>query len=334
MRNVMHTIARVSAGTALMALAACGREQLTAPSAIALARGSTPAPDVTIVQLGEGVLGARDINNSGLVVGDGFTWSARDGLQTLPKSGVCEPSVLGVNDRGDAVGVGSPACAGSWFAMVWTAAGELIQLPTISILHAINNRGEAVGAAGGAVVWTADAGVRYLPGGSVALDVNERGDVVGQSAGLRAALWPRGGELVTLPTPSGESFATAINDQRDVVGFIGRHFTSQGFVWSERDGLRMLETPAGWYSHPEDINNRGDIVGWIKLAADPTVPGIQHAVLWPAAGGLIDLGGLTPDADAAAYGINNRGDVVGSSDRGERGVVFPVLWRVRGGAPE
>jgi hypothetical protein len=45
------------------------------------------------------------------------------------------------------------------------------------------------------------------------------------------------------------------------VGFVGQHFTSQGFVWSERDGLRMLETPAGWYSHPEDINARGDIVG-------------------------------------------------------------------------
>ncbi len=51
-------------------------------------------------------------------------------------------------------------------------------------------------------------------------------------------------------------------------------------------------------------------------------------------GPMVDLRGLTPDADAAAYGINNRGDVVGSSDRGERGVVYPVLWRVSGGAPE
>lgn len=329
MRVPAHRMACVPICAALLGLIACEREQLTAPTTAKFARVSAGGPAVTIVQLGTQVGGAREISNSGVVVGDGFIWTARDGLQLLPGWEVFHPNASDVNERGDAVGAGCSAAAGRCYALFWTSAGELIELPTINVLHAVNNRGEAVGAANGAVVWSEQAGLRYLDGGFFALDINERGDVVGQAVGFRAAVWPKGGALEFLPTPAGQqSTATGINNAGEIVGFIGTHFQSTGFVWSAREGFRLVETPAGWYSHPEDINDRGDVVGWIRLAADPTLPGTQRAVLWPSAGGIVDLGGLVPNADAAAFGINNRRDIVGSSTKGVRGIVYPVFWSV------
>lgn len=327
MRGLVHGIARGIVATALLGSIACDREQPTGPGAVALARAGAGDSDITIVQLGPTtplLFGARDISDNGTVVGDGFLWTPQDGLRPFPTCGAFRPSANGVNNRGEVVGVG---CGGG--AIYWTPTGEMTQLPMIGVLHDINNRGMAVGP--GPAVWTVAAGVRYLAGGGVALGVNERGDVVGQSGG-RATLWPRGGAPVTL-IPGAESFATSVNNGGDVVGFVGPHFHSQGFVWSERNGLRMLETPAGWYSHPEDINGRGDVVGWIRLAADASLPGTQRAVLWPASGGIVELPGLAPGAGTAAFGINNRGDVVGSSTRGVIGVVYPVLWTTRGGGP-
>lgn len=105
--------------------------------------------------------------------------------------------------------------------------------------------------------------------------------------------------LVDLGTLGGESsYATAINDRRDVVG------SSQtadgeyhGFVWRNgtmRD-LGMLR--------PTDINNRGQIVGTVD-----TAHGMQ-AVLW-SRGRTTDLGTLGGGSDWPTA-INDRGQVVG-----------------------
>lgn len=346
MTTSLRGVARASATIAvLLGFGACRSDQPTAPTAAAAAAQQRDAEAaITVSDLGPlaggGTTGvAYGINDRGEVVGGGFTggitgrfvgfvWTQNAGARPLSADDLDFSVANHINDRGDVVGGGCPGSNARCYALTWTAANELIQLPAVNVLHAINNRGQAVGAAGGAVEWTAWGGVRRLDRGSFPLDVNERGDAVGQDLGLHAALWPQGGALVLLPTPAGqEATATGVNNRGDVVGFVGPHFFSAGFVWSERDGLRMLETPSGWYSHPEAINNRGEIVGWILGGGADSE---MHAVQWTTAGDLVQLPGLVPTAQSAAYDINNRGQIVGSSDvTAVPGVAHAVLWTVR-----
>jgi probable HAF family extracellular repeat protein len=119
--------------------------------------------------------------------------------------------------------------------------------------------------------------------------------------------------LVDLGTLGGESsYATAINDHGDVVG------SSQtadgeyhGFVW--RNGtMRDLGT-----LRPNDINNRGQIVGTVD-----TAHGMQ-AVLW-SRGRTTDLGTLGGGSDWPTD-INDRGQVVGMGSMAN-GANAPFLW--------
>ena len=64
---------------------------------------------------------------------------------------------------------------------------------------------------------------------------------------------------------------------------------------------RDLGTLGGTYSHAAAINDSGQVVGW-ALAADNR----QHAFLWTAGGGMVDLG------RGAAIAITGSGLVVGN----------------------
>jgi probable HAF family extracellular repeat protein len=128
------------------------------------------------------------------------------------------------------------------------------------------------------------------------------------------------------------SAATAINDRGQVVGIsgtcdqsIGRHSARHAVLWENgavKDLGSLGGADVGWNT-PTAINRRGDmIVGFVNApGADPLDP-MFRAVLWTkrddvclkAPGtDVCDLGTLDEGGTAQAWGVNDRGQVVGSS---------------------
>lgn len=117
-----------------------------------------------------------------------------------------------------------------------------------------------------------------------------------------------------------ESTAAAVNDRGVVVGQSG----GRAVLW--RDGRIVdLGTLGGSSSSALDINERGDVVGYSRVAEDVAT----HAFV-RRGGRMIDLGTLPGDADSYATDVNDRGDVVGYSSGGDG--IRAVLWRPDGTA--
>ena len=199
-----------------------------------------------------------------------------------------------------------------------------------------------------------------LPGGysSTAYWVNERGLIMGGSengsfdpiTGLPeqvAVRWEKDGSIVNLGTLGGSfSFANAMNNRGEVIGlalntvpdqysFIGLGTETHGFIW--RNGyMEDLGTLGGPDSWGAAINERGQVVGWAFTNSTPNlVTGIptQDPFLWQD-GRMLDLGtlggtlGYVGSAANPGNGgaINNRGQVVGTSNLAGDLTHHPFLW--------
>ena len=139
-------------------------------------------------------------------------------------------------------------------------------------------------------------------------------------------LGPPADVIQNLPLIPGDTSgaATAINDNGQIVGIsgicdqaVGRHTAKHAVLWENGTVTDIYpDAPAPWWNTPTAINERGDIVGF---AGDPAfVEGdILHAFMWTREDGirpLKPLKGRTPKhVDSEAYGINERGQVVGTS---------------------
>jgi probable HAF family extracellular repeat protein len=191
-------------------------------------------------------------------------------------------------------------------------------------------------------------------------DVNNRGQVVGtyySDGALHAFFWDTAEGRRDLGTLGGrDSRAYAINDEGKVVG--GSDTSDGGkhaFLWIVAEGMRDLGTLGGPNSSANDINASGQVAG----AADINESEI-HAFLWKDgvmqdiglrfgsainAGGQIAGGGSlwTPGEEVrdlgtlggpSVYvgGINDRGQVVGSSNLNSYDIVERAfLWTAEKG---
>ena len=167
-----------------------------------------------------------------------------------------------------------------------------------------------------------------------------------------AFLYNGSGPLINLGSLAGDysvSCAQAINDQGMVVGYTdtpGTGNPTHAFVYKTNGGMQDLGTLGGVASYAWGINNSGQIVGFAQ-----TESGAYHGFICSGNGPMVDLGTYTPlcinDAGQVAaangpanynhtyissggtgawvdigslggtntqpYGMNNRGDIVGSS---------------------
>lgn len=114
----------------------------------------------------------------------------------------------------------------------------------------------------------------------------------------------RGLTFLPDPDPGADTFVTDINNRGQIVG--SSQVVDRAVRWNAANRLVPLRLPAGFtQSFAGDINEH-DITAGAATAAD----GNSHAVLWDAAGNLVDLGTFGATSALATW-INNRNEVAG-----------------------
>jgi probable HAF family extracellular repeat protein len=254
-------------------------------------------------------------NNTGLISGNAQTATLDPNNEGWAGNLSCAPN-------------GTIPCSGSQYeiqAFVWKN-GVMRALPTLGGNNALgfgvgNDRGQLVGVAENATQQPS------CPKPSPQLD-------------WEPVVWgPNYGAIHELPLYSGDLIgaASAINDKGDVVGGSGPASgicvplsfgaLEHALLWHGKSMINLGKDGSplgGTYDNlGTAINDRGQVVGWSDVTGDMTT----HAFLWQN-GVVTDLGTLPGDAGGSsyAYGINDRGQVVGDSC-GVNGSCRAVLWQ-------
>ncbi len=220
-----------------------------------------------------------------------------------------------------------------------------------SVTSAVNSRGQVVGLATNTIpdpysffgptqtrafLWQhgamQDLGTLGGPDAN-AYFVNERGQVAGYSY-TSATPNPSNGSACPPNVPTEDPFLwdhgtmidlgslggtcgmpAALNDRGEVVGKsnLAGNQSFHPFLWTPHGGLHDLGTLGGNTGETNWINDAGDIVGKADLPGPS--PQNHDAVLWQNGGTTrIDLGTLPGDACSNAYFVNDREQIVGTSE--------------------
>ncbi len=292
----------------------------TAPSAVAQIMYS-------VTDLGSGC--AYGVNDEGEVVGQtgaGHAFLYSDG-STIDLGTFGGPSSIAyaINNNGEVVGT-STTSVGYTHPFVY-AGGRKIDLGTLgassAVAFSINNNNQVAGGS-----WTAgDASFHasLYSGGTItdlgisgmARAINDNGQVVGQfgaNYGLIHAFLYSGGsmtDLGTLNATLNESSACGINDSGQVVGYADYNGSSYFHAFLYSGGTMTDLSKLGGMDAGCGINNSGEVVGY-----GPTY-GLadNHAFLFDN-GTMTDLNSaIDPNSGwtlQLAYGINDKGQIVGS----------------------
>jgi probable HAF family extracellular repeat protein len=262
-----------------------------------------------------------DINNQGQIVGQSFD----------------------VTDSGEVLR-GTPTL---WQDGKPTALPSATAFGTIAA-H-VNERGQVlVDSTDVSYVWT-DGEVAELPAPSTeAVDLDDRGRVLMRLTSRDAAVW-EDGELTPI-TPPGDPVVVRVYDLSEAGHVTGGALTDtpsgRPFIWQDGSFTQLSGAGEGWRVNRSgqviswgtfwdvdgtatpldfdalDLNDRGQVVGYQTVDADPVNP-VTRAVLWED-GQLTDLGTLGGKSSRARH-INERGQVVGVSQTAD-GVWHHFVW--------
>jgi len=216
----------------------------------------------------------------------------------------------GINDRGEAVGLaetsvpdpdGEDFCAfgthRTCLPFFWRHR-HIMALPTLGgnngQASAINNRGQIVGISETTVQ---DSGCPPSKPGKI----------------ISPVFWERG-EVRALPTVAGDpdGFVQGINDRGQAVGSSGTcsNIATHAVLWENETAFELPNLGHDG-NDAYAINDHGQAVGYVSTTDGSTIV----PSFWPNGvhGAVTNLGILPGDGAAFATGINNRGQVVGST---------------------
>ena len=148
---------------------------------------------------------------------------------------------------------------------------------------------------------------------------------VNQFLQFEAVVWGSGGQVTQLAplSPDPDSAATAINDKGQVVGIsglcsnaVGGTSAEHAVLWESTNAPAMslgnFDGGVAWNT-PTALNNRTQIVGFANQAGSQNGAFNPIAFLWDKRHGMQALSPIGDDTNSWAWGINERGDVVGES---------------------
>ena len=274
------------------------------------------------------------ISSTGLIAGEARTYRA-DRLAfhesaTGPMTLAVAATAAGVNSAGTVVG--TPWTEAGPFATVWQNGAAAFLEITESYATALNERGDVAGSgwnsgrtwafvhSGGATTFI-DAGVW-----STASGISNTGQVVGyaemSSGSMRAFSWTPAGGVQYIGTLGGRhSYGNAVNERGAIVG---TSTNASGYLraFLYNGGMTDLGTFGGTTSAAYDVNGSGHAVGYATDA-----DGQSRAFVWRD-GVLYDLNSLIDPASGwtleAAYGVNDRGQIVGAGMYNGRSTAFAL----------
>jgi len=268
-------------------------------------------------------------------VAHAFFWSKSGGFLDLGTLGGDDSAAFGINAAGQVVGQANMSAGMPDQAFLWIKSAGMSDLGNLggasSSANAINSSGQVAGQSdtastyAHAFLWTQSAGLKdlgTLPSGqqSSANAINSSGEIAGWSnSGANnpstAITWTQSAGMVNLGiNASCGSVALGINDSAQVVGWFNNSascdFTSHGFSWTQKGGLKDLGLlPGGLYSFAYGINAAGQIVGTGSSSSSAAL-----ALLWTTDGMVHDLNTLisakVPRTLISANAINNAGQIV------------------------
>lgn len=278
---------------------------------------------------------AASINNVGWIAGDNFVSATTEhaelwlgvpvDLGTLggANSAVGWPNknthgqLVGISETADVDPLGENwSCALANFATIThhICYGFLWQggamKPLLPLPGGLNSYGASINNAGQAVGWAEDG-------------VHDSTCVSPQVLQFEAVMWQPNGQIAVLPPLAGDvdGAATAINSQGEAVGIsgicdqaVGRFSAKHAVLWDNGRPTNIGNFDGGVaWNTPTAINDEGQVVGFANRPNTPSGEFNPVGFFWSRWQGIKEISPLGGDANNIAWGMNDRGQVVGDS---------------------